>query len=138
MNQSQFNFTFIKPDSTLPLPLSIRIQGTLFNFSFDSILEKVNTVQNSALKSKVYIKESVNLSANKSASANLVSTFISIFMFSLNTFFYIKIYQLFTDKQNTIFAIIIENSDLTFNGINTFGFNYRIVRKIHFFVIKLI
>jgi len=138
LNQSQFNFTIIKTNSTLKLPLSIRVQGTLFNFSFDSILEKVNAVQNSALNSKVYIKQSANLNANKSASANLVSSLISIFMFSIKhiyTFFYIQIYQLFTDRLNTIFAIIIENSDLINNGIKTFGFNYRIVRKIHLFVI---
>jgi hypothetical protein len=58
---------------TNKMPASIQIQGKLFNTSINSILEQSPRLGNLATNSGVYIKQSVNINANQSASSNLVS-----------------------------------------------------------------
>jgi hypothetical protein len=58
------------------MPASIRIQGNLLNISVNSILEQSTRLGNLSSNSGVYIKQSVHLNANQSASSNLVSWII--------------------------------------------------------------
>jgi hypothetical protein len=55
------------------MPASIQIQGKLLNTSINSILKQSPRLGNLASNSAAYIKPSVNLNANQSASTNLVS-----------------------------------------------------------------
>ncbi len=71
LNQNQFNFTLL--NVTNKMPASIQIKGNLLNTSVNNILDKSPRLGNLSSNSGAYIKQSVNLNANQSASSNLVS-----------------------------------------------------------------
>jgi hypothetical protein len=79
-----------------------------------------------SLSSNVLIKNDLNSEISRLESENLVNTFCIIE--TEFQFFFSKTYQIYFDDEKQYFATLINNTDLIDRGIDTKGYEYRIVK----------
>jgi len=124
---SDFEFSYEPRNSNGKFPDSFTVNIMVLGYDSRYTFFKIDGfAAQASLSSNVLIKNDLNSEISRLESENLVNNFCIVEIEF--QFFFSKTYQIYFDDEKQYFATLINNTDLIDRGIDTKGYEYRIVK----------